>query len=112
MSGAPCAKACAARVSRRARKYFMTGQPVVLPKALARCERETPHASATAGKLSSPDELRSMTHKALATTDMQHTVAKPTGCAFDHSSARNDCAYRMLNDRLRLRSGRLTYRVI
>ena len=39
----------------------MTGQPVVLPKALARCERETPHASAIAGKMSSPDELRSMT---------------------------------------------------
>src|SRR5688572_7695170 len=72
MSGAPRARVCAARVRRRARRYFMTGQPVVLPKALARCERETLHASATAGKVSSPDELRSMTHNALSTTDM-HT---------------------------------------
>jgi len=48
----------------------MTCQPVVLPKALARCERDTPQASATAGKVSSPDEFLSMTHNALSTTDI------------------------------------------
>src|SRR5688500_10704902 len=86
MSGAPPARVSAARVRRRARRYFTTGQPVVLPKALARCERETPHASATAGKLSSPDELRSMTHKALSTIDMRRTVTKRAGCVLDRSS--------------------------
>ena len=48
------ASASAARLNRRARRYFTTDQPVVAPNALARCERDTPHASAIAGRLSSP----------------------------------------------------------
>ena len=70
MSGAPPASACAASLKRRARRYFITGWPVAVPNAYARCERDTPHAFAMALSVSERSELRSMTQRALSLIDM------------------------------------------
>lgn len=70
MSGALAVSAWAASLSRRARRYFMTGQPLALAKACARCARETPQEAAMSGSDSTWVELRAMTHRAWLTMDM------------------------------------------
>jgi len=42
----------------------MTDTPVAVPKAWARCDRETPHAAAMPSSVSGWLDLRSMIHSA------------------------------------------------
>src|SRR3954454_14442453 len=92
MSDAPAASARAAALRRRARTYCMTDTPVAVPKAWARCDRETPHASAIPSSVSGWVELRSMTHSALSANEtftlLFQTVTRHDAFALDNSSGR------------------------
>src|SRR5688500_2984281 len=95
MSDAPAASARAAALKRRARTYCMTDTPVAVPKAWARCDRETPHAVAIPSSVSDWVELRSMIHSALSGNDtftlLFQTVTRDGGLALDNSSSREVC---------------------